>query len=364
MRKAAARILVVTGPSGGHIYPALSLLEQLKKSGSAPELLLVVPKKSPVQASGYPLKRISAGNISFSFDAKGVSSLYNLIKGAFESLMLVLKFRPCVAVGFGSIDSLPVMFLSWMFRMKTIIHEQNVVPGMANLLLAKFVDKIAVSFEDTRRHLHVDEQKVVFTGNPIRQTLVPVDKNMAIEYFALDRDRFTILVMGGSQGSHSINTWFIKGLAQVKDKSRMQVIHLCGGQQKLQIKAQYDRLNIRACVFDFLAEMHYAYSASDLALCRSGATTVAELTFFRVPSILIPYPYARRHQLHNAMVLQQKGCAVIINEEELKAGAGFEKIEEFLRDPGQLSNMRSAYPAQCAATASEALAREVTALLA
>jgi UDP-N-acetylglucosamine--N-acetylmuramyl-(pentapeptide) pyrophosphoryl-undecaprenol N-acetylglucosamine transferase len=192
----------------------------------------------------------------------------------------MFEFRPDIVIGFGTIDCLPLLLLAWIFRVKTLIHEQNVLPGRANRLLARFSDRIAISFEETREHLAAYEKKIVLTGNPIRKELEKIDRLKALGFFGFKEDKFTILVMGGSLGSQRINAAFLKAASLLTDTSGLQVIHITGIKDCELIKARYKDLNIESRVFGFLNSMQYAYSACDLVISRAGATSVTEIMFF------------------------------------------------------------------------------------
>jgi len=324
------RALVTAGSSGGHIFPALSFIEGLKKEYPGTSALLVLPANAAVKKdalAGFDIKYIS------------VSSAWGLLKSFFQGAFLIAEFRPDIAVGFGSISSLPVMLCAWLFRIPTMIHEQNVIPGKANVLLAWFCDSVAVSFEQTRSYLK-QKGKIILTGNPVRQKLEVVDKQKALKFFGL-QDKTTILVMGGSQGSSRINAEFLKAAGSIRGD--LQVIHLCGPRDPDMLKSGYDKLGIEARVFSFLDQMHYAYSASDLLIARAGAITISEAAFFGIPAILIPYPFAGAHQAANARVLTSRGCAIEIEDPKLTPGLLKDKIEGLMGNAKRLEEMRLAY---------------------
>ena len=167
------RVLIVTGSSGGHIFPALALINSLKNSCA--ELLLVLPKKSkdnniPV---GYAqVKYIRAAALSFNLSSKNIVGAGSFLWGAWEGMLIILKFRPDVVVGFGSLNTVALIFWAWIFRVKTIIHEQNVIPGRANRLLAKLVDRVAVSFRQTNNYLNISAEKIVYHHSFIKNNII------------------------------------------------------------------------------------------------------------------------------------------------------------------------------------------------
>jgi len=365
-RKKEIRILVVTGSSGGHIFPALSLLDSLKNKAPDIQALLVLPRRSTRYHLGglkYPLRYISFSPIKFSLGLSNIMSILRFFKGITEELAVLLKFRPRIVVGFGSLASLPLILFARAGGRKTLIHEQNVIPGRANRLLVFFTNRIALSFSASSNYLKCSRSKIVVTGNPLRQEMHPIDKVKARDYFGLSQDRLTILVSGGSQGSHNINSGFLKMVSLLADKYRIQVIHLSGEDDYEIVRQQYQKIKVEARVFDFCSAMQYAYSASELVISRAGATTIAELMLFKIPAFLVPYPYAYNHQLANARVLVDKGCAVIMNDLQFSVGQGQEILENILGNSHELERMHNNYQGPDAAEAAGRLRDAVLALV-
>jgi UDP-N-acetylglucosamine--N-acetylmuramyl-(pentapeptide) pyrophosphoryl-undecaprenol N-acetylglucosamine transferase len=360
-RKSGVRILVITGASGGHIFPALSFLDTLRGKYKNADTLLVLPQRSIENQIGdiyYKVKHISISPIKLSFELKNLFVILNFLKGSWESIFILFTFRPDIVVGFGSIISIPMLFFAWIFRIKTLIHEQNVIPGRATRFLAFFVDRVAISFEETKNYFQNLKRKIVLTGNPIRKGLIRYEKNTALDFFGFKSDKFTILVMGGSQGSQRINLGFVKAISTISDKSTLQVIHLCGLKDHDLLKEKYKYLNIDIKLISFLSDMQYAYSACDLAVSRAGATTLAEIIFFNLPAVIIPYPFAYRHQVANAKVLEKQGCAIIINDSELDNDILGQTINYLIKDSNRIRAMRSSYTSISYPNASDLIVEE------
>jgi len=248
-------------------------------------------------------------------------------------------------VGFGSIVSIPVVLSAWLLRIKTVIHEQNVIPGRANKLLAPFVDSIAVSFDESRKYFRRFSGKLIVSGNPLRPGLRKRDKESALDYFGFTSEKLTLLVTGGSQGSFSINRLFLDALSRFDNLSDIQVIHISGAKELQDVSDFYKHKEITAKVYGFLREMDFAYSASDLVVSRAGATTISEIIFFALPALLIPYPYAAKHQSANASVLGRTGGACVVEEDMLTEEALYQRLLEMVRQRGFLEQMRRAYAA-------------------
>jgi len=350
------KVLAVTGASGGHIFPTLGFLDTLKNKHKHIDVLLVLPKESitnhienfsaeggSARGGEYRLNYISISSIKPGFNVKNFTAILRFFKGSWESIIMLSTFRPDVVVGFGSLICIPMILFAWLFRIDTLIHEQNVIPGRANRFLAKFTDRIAISFAETGDYFKDYKRKLVLTGNPIRKELNRIDKNKALDFFGFNSDKFTILVMGGSQGSHRINFCFLRVLSAMPDRSSFQVIHLAGAQDYDLLKNSYKDLNINFRLFNFLDSMQYAYSACDLVVSRAGATTIAEIIFFGLAAIIIPYPFAYRHQIANAKVLQTIGSGIIIQDNELDSNILSKNIENLINSPERLKTMRSHY---------------------
>lgn len=324
------RILAVAGSSGGHIFPAAGFLDECKAAYPGTSTMLVLPARSiedPALAREHQVCRISAGSLSLKPCRKNIVSLFLFLKSFFESIVLLARFKPDIVAGFGSIASVPVVICAWLFRITVIIHEQNVLPGRANRALAYIADRIAVSFEQSKGFFGGNKDKVVWTGNIVRRSLVRIEKRSARRHFGLDPDKRTILVMGGSQASRRINFVFAGVFKDLPWRDECQVIHLCGEADRHALEREYAGSIRSVRLIGFLREMEYAYSAADLAICRAGATTIAELAAYRLPAVLVPYPHAYGHQEFNAKVLSGKGCAVIVADGQMAGGSLRSAIE-------------------------------------
>jgi len=353
-------VLIVTGLSGGHIFPALALADFLKKSSQ--NVLLVLPadgEKTRIPIDFIETEYIHAAKLSFKLNKKSILGVYFFLWGAWQALRMIIKFKPSAVVGFGSLNSISLIFWAWLFRVKTIIHEQNVVCGRANRLLSKLADRVAVSFSQTRNDLDVSAEKIVFSGNPLRRDLVCLKRKEALDFFKFNEGKFTVLITGGSQGAHRLNTVCFEALSIYQKKPDLQVIHICGTQDFTWLSDRYAGTALTYKLFDFLKAMQYAYSAADLIICRAGATTIAELQKFKVPAILVPYPFAYAHQLANARVLKQIGAAEIFLDADLSADRLKDRLQEYFCNHEKLKAMQMAYKKLPVLNATEILADEV-----
>lgn len=356
------KLLVVTGSSGGHIFPAIAFLDCLKERRKDVEVLLIIAQKPlsiPIDVPRYKTEYICLPALRLKINLGNLKNVILILKAFLRSISIFFKYQPDIVVGFGGLLSVPVVMTGWLLRRQTLIHEQNVIPGKANRLLGIFADKVAVSFRETYKYLGQYKSKIALTGNPLRKDLSKVDKFKALDFFGLGHDKLTILVMGGSQGSQKINLEFLNAVKLLQKKADFQVIHLSGNRDYDSLSEKYKNLDIKFFLSGFFKDMRYAYSASDLVLSRSGATSVSELIYFGLPAILIPYPYAYQHQLENAKILEEKGCALIIGEQELSSGRLKAAFESFLDNPLRLNQLRDGFKNFQQASACDLLADEV-----
>ena len=354
------RVLLASGSSGGHIFPALALMDSLKVKGV--NCLLVLPRKcrdNEVLSARPDIEYITSAPLSLNFNSKSIYGAYSFLKGAWESLRIIIKFRPEAVIGFGSLHTIALLFWAWLFRIKTMIHEQNIIPGRANRLLAGFVDRTALSFGRTKEYLRIPEAKMVVTGNPIRLELARVPRAEALDFFKFKEGKFNILIAGGSQGSQKINSVSSAAIASLNRGEELQVIHISGFVDISGFEGVYSSAGITHKLFDFLSAIQYAYSLADLVICRAGATTIAELQKFGLPALLIPYPFAYSHQLVNARALEEIGAARVILDAQLSTEKLKAMLDELLTDPGKLISMRRAYEKFQVPDAAGLLAQEV-----
>lgn len=340
------KVLAVSGSSAGHIFPAISLLDSFSEADRAAQTLLVVPKR--VSGTGlfscrHKVSFISTTPISAGLNLENILSGIRFLKAAAESLKIIINFKPDLVAGFGTIDTIPVVMLAFLLRIKVLLHEQNVIPGKANKLLSKFADKIALSFEGTKTYIKVSPQRIVVTGNPLRRQIKKMSRQEALGYFGFNPGCVNILVAGGSAGSSSINAAFLKVISSFAQKHKLQIIHICGRSDYPWVSEAYAEAGLSAKCFAFLKDMQYAYNACDFALCRAGAATISELIYYSMPAMLIPYPFARKHQSANAGVLEQIGAAVVINDDNLDTPGFAAALASMIVSTDKLNAMRKCY---------------------
>ena len=313
------KIVIGTGGSGGHLFPALKVAEELRRQGH--EIFFIGSFRETaldkIQKSSFAFENLLIQGFTTQNPAKFFLSLRLMGRAYGQSRRFLKELKPHVVVGFGGYGSFPVVLAAIFLRIPTLIHEQNVVVGRANRVLAQGARRVAITFKETQRFFK--KEKTVLTGCPCNVSRRQLDRSGLLKEFQLETDRLTMLVSGGSQGSHRINTIVVESLKILKNKCSLQVIHLAGTKDFTDLKIRYQELGIPFALFDFLDNMEKAYSVADFVVARAGAVTVTEIAMAQRPAIFIPYPLAGGHQLYNAKVLSEAGAARIIEEKDLSA---------------------------------------------
>ncbi len=309
----------------------MSIAHGLRQVGV--ELLYVGSQHGPegdaARKAGFQFIGIPSGPIA-GFSTRTAASAVKLGAGFFRAGAILRSYAPDVVVGTGGYTSFSVALAWGLRRGKLVIHEQNSVPGRTNRILSKYAAKICVTFEESIRFF--PQEKTEFTGLPVRPEIVTgVEKAKARESFGLDPNVFALLVFGGSQGARRINDIVVEALSDLLQAS-VQVIHQSGPKN-------YDELVSRAnnrpgyALLPYIDDMSAAYSAADMVVARSGASSIAEMTVRGLPSILIPYPYAQAdHQTKNAEVLARAGAAILLDEASLSAEMLVKIVSDLARD--------------------------------
>ena len=364
------KVLIAAGGSGGHIFPAVALARSLKGKRNGLTIKFVGSNKGldrrMFEKEGFDFSLLSANKLPHKVSLGLIKFFLKLKLDFLRAVFIILSYRPSIVVGFGGYVSFPVAVTAHLFRIPVLMHEQNVRPGRANRMLFGLADRIAVSFEETKSTLPTREaQKCTLTGNPIRAEVLKDDRAAAIRKFGLDGNKLTILIIGGSQGAHSLNEILLRafGLFDVEARRSLQIIHLTGIKDYEWAVKEYPPLGIEHRVYSFIDRIEGAYSASDLVVTRSGASAIFELAYFGKPMILVPYRYALSHQADNASVFAEKGAAVIVSEDGLAPEKFHELLSGLLNDRARLKELASNARRMSMPQASERLAEEVLGLV-
>ncbi len=337
------RIVMAGGGTGGHLFPAIAIAEAFLEKNPLNEILFVSTGKEFERAvltkQGFNLACITAEGIKGKGIRHQVRAIIHLPKGVLEALKLLLKFNPDMVVGVGSYASGPLILAAWILRIPIVLHEQNIQPGITNRVLFPLAAIVHVSFPNTR--FRSRSSKIHFSGNPVRKNIreYAAQSRFPEKHTETPRRPFTVGIMGGSQGAHAINLAIVKALPLLKPYG-YHYIHQTGEADLDMVQEAYRCYGISGNVQPFFQDMTTCYRQADMMVCRSGATTVAEITAIGKPAILIPFPHASdNHQELNAGRLVQSQAAEIIIESGLTGFVLAERIRCLASDPELLGQM-------------------------
>ena len=307
------------GGTGGHIYPAIAIANELKLRFPDAEFLFVGAQDKmemqKVPQAGYKIEGLWIAGLQRKFTFQNAMFPFKLISSLWKSHKIIKKFKPNVVIGTGGFASGPLLQMANSLNIPTVIQEQNSFPGITNKLLSKKANKICVAYENLERFFPKD--KIILTGNPVRQDLLEIDskRNEALDYFKLDTTKKTLLILGGSLGARRINQLIAKEIDIIRNQN-IQVIWQCGKLYLNDYEHFSDKQNVQ--VTAFIDRMDLVYAAADFVISRAGASSVSELCLVGKPVIFIPSPnVAEDHQTKNANAIVEKKGAILIKESEL-----------------------------------------------
>jgi UDP-N-acetylglucosamine--N-acetylmuramyl-(pentapeptide) pyrophosphoryl-undecaprenol N-acetylglucosamine transferase len=315
------KIILSGGGTGGHIFPAIAIANELKMLAPDTEFLFVGAEgkmeMEKVPAAGYAIEGLWISGLQRKFTVSNLSFPLKVISSLLRSKKIIKRFKPDAAIGTGGFASGPLLQVAASNGIATLIQEQNSFPGITNKVLAKRVDKICVAYEGLEKYF--PKSKIVVTGNPVRQVVADIagKRNQAVDFFQLDKNKKTVLVIGGSLGARTINQSINAGL-DLLEKNNIQLIWQTG---KLFFEtaktAAQQRSSTTIKVFDFIQRMDYAYAAADIIVSRAGAISISEICLVAKPVILVPSPnVAEDHQTKNAIALVIKNAALMVKDNE------------------------------------------------
>ncbi|KFE60966.1 undecaprenyldiphospho-muramoylpentapeptide beta-N-acetylglucosaminyltransferase [Hyalangium minutum] len=332
------KVLIAGGGTGGHLFPGIALAEEVVTRHHKNEVVFVGTERGleakVVPQAGFPLEFISVRGLKGKGFLQFLLGLLALPLAFIESIRILQRHKPDVVVGVGGYASGPVVMSAWLLGIPTAIQEQNALPGITNKILGRFVRVVFTAFEDARRFF--PEGKVQLVGNPIRRKLMD---NYLRSHVA--HERFSVLVFGGSLGAKGLNQRVVDALGFLEDlKDQMTFVHQTGKNDLEMVRKGYADKGFQAEVVEFINDMSDAYARADLVVCRAGATTLAELTVCKKPSILVPFPYATDdHQAVNARAMVEAGAALMFREAELTGQKLAEQIRLLKTEPVRLKQM-------------------------
>lgn len=336
-------VVIAGGGTGGHLFPGIAVAKKLKKVIPGVRITFIGT------AEGIEAKIIPREGFEVRFiRSEGLvgRNIYRTIRSALkipfslkDSYMILKYIRPDVVFGVGGYSSGPLVLCASLMGIPTIIHEQNSIPGLANKLLGRFVDTIAVTYHESMTFF--PQHKTFLTGNPVREEILRGDRERGCRIFSLEKGLFTIFVFGGSSGANRINSAVGEALTYLRDyQDKVQFLHQTGDRDFKSMKELYHSQGFKGTVVPFVYEMADAYAVSDIVISRAGATTLAELTACGKAAILIPYPFAAgNHQEANAKKLWDMGAAQMILDKDLNGKTLSDLIKYLLETPDALGEM-------------------------
>lgn len=356
------KVIISAGGTGGHIYPALAIVNKIKEHKPDSEFIYIgthnrmekdiIPK---LKIKYIPLKVYGFTKNMF----KNFENIFLLFKSYQQCLKLIKEFKPDIVIGAGGYVTYPTLKAAHKLKVKTLIHEQNAIPGKSNKNLSKFVDRICVSFKESLAYF--PESKTVVTGNPCSENAINI-KPANKKNFGLNLNKKLIIVVAGSLGSTSVNSKMKEYLLKVKDKD-YEVVYITG-------KNNYDsfihdnKFPTNVKVFPYIDNLSSLFKVSDIVVTRSGASTISELIALNVPSIYIPSPYVpNNHQYYNALKLKENNAGILIEEKNLNVDKLIFEIDNLLNDKTRYLDMKLALNKLAVKNSSELIYKEVKDLI-
>lgn len=330
----ALKVIISGGGTGGHIYPGISLAYEIKGRDVNNDILFVGTKRGMeskiIPREGFKFTKVKARGIQRKICFENFTAIVIFLVSLFQSYKIIKKYKPDIVIGTGGYVSGSVVLMAAILGFPTFVHEQNVIPGITNRYLSRITRATFLSFNQSKEYFS-NKAKLIFTGNPIRFKNIRQGTDREYKKFNLDSSKKTILVLGGSKGAASINRAVLGGIDLIKDaiKNNWQVLLVSGQDDYNNIMEVVGEDNKIFSVEPYLHDIEKAYSLVDFVICRAGATTLAEISAYGLPAILIPYPYAtHNHQEINANIFLREGAAILILEKDLSG----EKIARVLLD--------------------------------
>ena len=334
-------IIVSTGGTGGHIFPAIAVANEIKENFAQENITANVlfvgslygKEKTLCEKNNIPFYGLQVRGIK-GRGLKAISASFNMVKAIYESYCFLGKNKTHAVIGFGGYACFAMLLAAKLRGIPTMIHEQNAIPGLANKVLAKFVNTICLTLKDKNHQFNA--KKCVITGNPIRKEIAQIIKEPHTQKH--------LLIMGGSLGAVALNSLAINLLSSLREQN-ISFTHQCGEKDYQRVYEAYKSHGfspdeIEKILFPFVDNMAELYKKTDLALCRAGATSIAELTATKTPAIFIPFPYAANdHQTANAQMLVDEKAAYMVQEKELKNFPMTRVILKLLNDEKELSEL-------------------------
>ncbi|MFW5874756.1 MAG: undecaprenyldiphospho-muramoylpentapeptide beta-N-acetylglucosaminyltransferase [bacterium] len=339
------RLVIAGAGTGGHLFPGIAVAEELMHKAPESKVLFITTgrqvEKTVLGEKPFETASITATGFKGVGLWRKLAAITVLPRGLFQSMGLLRRFSPDAVLGMGAYSSAPVVIAACLKGIPRFIHEQNRIAGITNRWLSGFAEKVFVSFKDTDMGCRAD--KIVYTGNPVRAEIRESLRAGIKKSQRGFEEPFTILVIGGSQGAHSINKAVTEAFSFIENTRNFRVIHQTGTKDEQYVRRTYESMGVDATVASFFNDMASLYESADLAVCRAGASTVAEIAAVGLPAFFIPFPHAADdHQTANAEGLAAAGAAEIIDERNLSGGVLAGRFEAYRADPAKFEKLRAA----------------------
>jgi UDP-N-acetylglucosamine--N-acetylmuramyl-(pentapeptide) pyrophosphoryl-undecaprenol N-acetylglucosamine transferase len=336
-------VLISGGGTGGHIFPAIAIANQIKEQHPHAEFLFVGAQgkmeMEKVPAAGYPIKGLWISGFNRSLSLSNLMFPFKLISSMWNARKIVKEFKPHVAVGTGGFASGPTLRVASQNGVPSLLQEQNSFPGVTNRILAAKAKKVCVAYNGMEKYFGKD--KTMLTGNPVRKDMVQIEgkRAQALAFFGLSADKQTVLIVGGSLGAQSVNKAV---LAQVEDylAQGVQLLWQTGKTNYQEISTATASYHDKGVVVkEFIYKMDLAYAAADVVISRAGAIAVSELSIVAKPTVLVPFPFAAEdHQTKNAMSLVDQNAALMVADKDVTT-ALFPTVKELVNNPAQMQEL-------------------------
>ena len=344
------RVILSGGGTGGHIYPAITIARELSKLDDVEFLFVGTPngmESRIIPQEGFSFASLEAAGLKRRLTLENVKILFKTASSLFTAKKILKDFKPDVVIGTGGYVCGPILLAAALSHIPTLIQEQNVIPGVTNKILSRFVDRIALGYEAAKPRFPHPE-KCIYTGNPIRPDILSAKRGEARKALGLKEEDFMVLITGGSRGARTINTAMIGVHQHFKEAKNLCLYHVTGSLEYDKVMKALNadeegRYGTSSRIIKYEYHMPQALAAADLILCRAGAISLAELAARGIPSILIPYPYAAEdHQTFNARVFVAAGAAKMIVDKYVTDKELIQDIEELKNNPAALHSMAKA----------------------
>ena len=344
MNNQKLNILIAGGKTGGHLFPGIAIAQALEKEHPRVKILFAgIGTKfetNTILSYGFSHARLYSKPIKGKNPLSLIFAMFIIPISIFQSFIIIKQFKPSMVIGTGGYSSFGVVLAAWLMGIKTAIQEQNTIPGLTNRILGNIATTIFLTFKDTKQLSK--NKKSIHTGNPVRKIKqAEIDSEILKN---INKDKFTLLISGGSQGAKSMNKAVIDALKILKNIDQYNIIHQTGDADEKNIQGQYSKLDIKnTTVKSFFNNLGLYQDIADLIISRAGAGTISEINLKGLPAILIPYPYAADdHQTSNAKELEKTDAAIVIADKDLTGEILKKNIESLKNNKDQLEKMSKA----------------------